>query len=75
MGKQKVTVMICDNPECSESGPQIVTDQEPYAMGYHLGKGSMHHGGGGGPIPAVFACCRECILPALDAKIAEEWRR
>lgn len=65
--KHKAVVESCDNPDCSYE--EIVTKEEP-ARGYHLGKGFWSLGGGG-PIPAVYAHSKECIVPAIEAKIEE----
>lgn len=65
MAKQKATIEVCDNPECGNS--EIVTKDEP-ATGYHLGRG-FWVSGGGGPIPATYACSEECILPAVRANV------
>lgn len=68
MGKERATVMVCDNPRCETT--TIVTDVEPFAMGFYLGKGSWHHSGGGAAIPATYACKEECIVPAIEANVA-----
>lgn len=68
MAKRRVTVEVCDNPRC-DSRPQQVDSTEPYALGYHLGKGTWHDGG---PIPKTFACSEACITPAVRANIDRE---
>lgn len=72
MAKAKVWVMVCDNPRCPNE-PQITTEEDP-AMGYYFGKGTWVLGGGGGPIPAIFADTSECIKPAMDHMIEEAQR-
>lgn len=73
MAKERQTVEVCDNPTC-DSDPQVVDEQEPYAQGYHLGKGSWHLGGGG-PIPKTYACSSGCIAPAVLANIERDLGR
>lgn len=67
MAKQKVVVEVCDNPRC-DSEPQISTKEDP-ALGFYLGKGFWADGAGGGPLPATYACSKECIVPAINANI------
>ena len=66
MGKRKALMEQCDNPNCQTS---YEFDKEDPNPGYHLGKGVYVLGGGGGPIPATYACSTECIVPAIDANI------
>lgn len=68
--KIRVTVMVCDNPDCDDSYRH--TKEEP-AYGFHLGKGFWSQGGGG-PIPATYACSEECIGPAVMHMIREASR-
>lgn len=63
MGREKATVMVCDNPECRK---QFLHEKDEPALGYYFGKGMWHLGGGGGPILATYACSEECILPAIQ---------
>lgn len=65
MAKKRVTVQVCDNPTCAE---QYIDDGSQDVPGFHLGKGYWVSGGGG-PIPATYACSRECVVPAIDANI------
>jgi hypothetical protein len=65
MGIKKVTIMECDNPSCHNWF--FHTNDDP-APGYHLGKGFWVMGGGG-PIPATYACSPECIGVAVQANI------
>jgi len=69
MGKRRAEVMECDNPAC-RTPPRVTSRYEP-ALGYYLGRGTYHHEGGGGPIPAVYACSPECIGPAVEYVIRE----
>lgn len=69
MAKRKTVMEFCDNPECEYECE--VDAQEPSAPGYHLGKGHWNLGGGG-PIPATYACSEECITPAVLANIERD---
>lgn len=53
--------MACDNPNCLNRYEHTKDDPAP---GYHLGKGFWVEGGGG-PIPATYACSAVCIAPAI----------
>lgn len=66
MGKRKTTLIECDNPNCATA---YEYDKNDPAIGYHLGKGVQHAGGGGWPIPEVYACRKECIELAVLAAI------
>lgn len=70
MAKRKVTMEGCDNPECPTEYEHDAQDPSP---GYHLGKGYWSLGGGG-PIPATYACSEECIVPAVLAQIDRDLR-
>ncbi|QNJ55990.1 hypothetical protein SEA_RASPUTIA_100 [Microbacterium phage Rasputia] len=79
MAKQKITVEICDNPRCKKGDGQRpyseeIFPEDPSTMGYHLGKGHWVLGGGG-PIPATYACSKECIVPAIEAQIDRDMGR
>jgi hypothetical protein len=63
MARSKVTLETCDNPQCGYE-QMIDTSGEP-AQGYHFTKGFWVLGGGG-PIPAFYACSKACIVRALD---------
>jgi hypothetical protein len=67
---RKVTMLECDNPGCSNEYEHSKDDPAP---GYHLGKGYWIVGGGG-PIPATYACSPECITPAVLHNISEARR-
>lgn len=74
MAKKKITVEVCDNPRCKQGDSQFPYQEEVYpndtpSMGYHLGKGTWTHGGGGDYVPPTYACCAECIVPAVEANI------
>ena len=71
MGKQRVTMMVCDNPACRNRHEH--SKEEP-ALGYHLGKGFWADEGGGGPLTSVYACSTECITPAVMHVIRESRR-
>ena len=76
MSKKKVTVEVCDNPRCKQGDGQFpyqeeFSKEEP-AMGFHLGKGTWTHGGGGDYVPPTYACSKECIVPAIEANISRE---
>lgn len=71
MGKQRITVMVCDNPACGKQFPH--STEEP-AYGYHLGKGFWADDGGGGPLTSIYACSPECIVPAVMHSIKESRR-
>jgi len=64
MGKRKVTMMVCDNPECDNE--EEIFPGGP-TLGYHLGRGAWHNVRGGGPIPPTYACSIDCISPAVAA--------
>lgn len=66
MGKRSVPAMVCDNPDC---GKTTITSPEEPALGYYLGKGMYHLGGGGGPLPSLYACSEKCIVPAIREAI------
>ena len=68
MATERVTMMVCDAPGCDARYEH--SKYEP-AFGFHLGKGMWHNGGGGGPIPSVYACSIEHIGPAVDHVIQE----
>lgn len=69
MGKARVTVYICDNPECDTQS--VHTTAEP-AVGYHLG-GQAHLGDGiSVKLPKVYACQTTCVGPAIHAKAVEQ---
>jgi hypothetical protein len=68
MTQQKVIMMVCDNPTCRS---RYEHSKEEPALGYHLGKGLWADDGGGGPIPATYACSLECIGPAVEHTIRE----
>jgi hypothetical protein len=70
MGKRRVTVLECDNPDC-ESEP-VIEDGEPI-LGLHINGGVWHHSGGGGPIPKTYACSEACLLPAIVARFDAAW--
>lgn len=73
MGREKATVMVCDNPKCQK---ESITRPFDPALGFYLGKGMWHFGAGGGPIPATYACSKECILPAIEYQIdPDRWDR
>lgn len=65
MGKRKAVIMDCDNPRCDTSGEYDKNEPLP---GYHFSKG-MWVNAGGGPIPPLYACSKECIAPAVEAVI------
>lgn len=62
MGQRRATVARCDAPGCTVE--RVTSALEP-AIGYHLGKGQWATEGGGGPIPAIYACSEEHIAPAV----------
>lgn len=62
MAKKKATVMVCDNPGCSVAR---LTEKDDPALGFYFGKGVMHLGWGGGPIPETYACSEQCIAAAV----------
>lgn len=70
MAKKKVTVEVCDNPNCP-SEPQI-TEPSERAEGFYLGKGFWIHEASGRPIPATFACSWDCLMPAIESNIEKE---
>lgn len=65
--KTRETMEHCDNPDCNNS--YLVSRDEP-APGFHLGKG-FYVLGGGGPIPATYACSYSCIKLAIRHMIEE----
>ena len=65
MGVRKATIATCDNPECDN---EAETSRDDPAPGYYLGKGYWVLGGGG-PIPATYACSVECIAKAVQGQI------
>ena len=69
--KRRAMIEWCDNPNCRHQ--EVSTKDEP-ATGYHLGKGLINHGGGGGTIPAIYAHTLECIAPAVQHAIEESNR-
>ena len=69
MAKITKTFIACDNPKCSVSTED---DGEP-AMGIYINSGSVHHGGGGGPVAKVYACSEGCLGPAVMAVFDEAW--
>lgn len=64
MGKQRVTAMVCDNPDCEQ---MFIVDDEGIALGYYFGKGMWHGGAGGGPLPAIYVHKLDCLVPAVQA--------
>lgn len=56
-------MLSCDNPDCDN---EMETSKEEPAPGYHIGKGFWVMGGGG-PIPATYACSDECVGKAVIA--------
>lgn len=68
MAKVSRKFMDCDNPECSVSRED---DEIEVATGYYVQSGSVHHGGGGGPVAKVYACSEECLGPAVTAVLYE----
>lgn len=73
MAKRKITVEVCDNPRCKKGEGEFPYQEETYphesTMGYHLGKGTWVHGGGGDYVPPTYACSADCIVPAIEANI------
>lgn len=68
MGKARVTIYICDNPECDN---QVVhTTAEP-ALGYHL-SGQVHLSDISVKLPKTYACSTACIGAAVHAKAVEQ---
>lgn len=65
MAKRRETVERCDAPGCDYF--EVVFTGES-AMGYHFGRGFWVQGGGG-PIPAFYACSEEHIVSAMQAVI------
>lgn len=63
--KERVTIQTCDNPQCGE---WFIDSREEPAPGYHLGSGFWCMGGGG-PIPATYACSVDCIAPGIRHNI------
>jgi len=70
MAQRRATVQSCDNPECDYE--EVVVPGETPPFGYYLTKGQYHTSSGGGPLPKVYACCIDCLVPALSARIVEE---
>lgn len=70
MASIRTIMYLCDNPQCLSR--QEHSKDEP-ALGYHISGGAWHLGGGGGPIPATYACSVPCITPAIEARIKETW--
>ncbi len=70
MAKEKVEIEVCDAPGCAST--EITTKDEP-ALGYYIFKGMWRGGGGGSPIPRVFACSTEHLGPAVEARLKETW--
>lgn len=68
MGKARVTIYICDNPDCGARN--LHTPEEP-ALGFHLTNVQVHAQDGGFKTGKVYACSTECIVPAILAKVPE----
>lgn len=66
MGLRRVTFLECDNPACNSEYEHSRDDPAP---GYHI-KGYWALGGGG-PVPATYACSIECLAPAVAHRIQE----
>jgi hypothetical protein len=67
MPTRKVTIVECDNPECDSE----YIDGEEDGIGYHFLKGYQIDGGGGWPIPKVYACSKDCLAPAIEAVVMQ----
>ncbi len=65
MSKSRAMIEYCDNPTCDTH--YIVFENEP-SPGYRF-KGGSWEVGGGGPIPAFYACSEDCIVPAMKQVI------
>lgn len=64
MGKARVTIYICDNPECGAR--HMHTTAEP-AMGFHLSSAQYHLPDGSWKIGKLYACSAECLAKAINA--------
>lgn len=70
MAKAVKKFMICDNPKCNSAHED---DEIAVVLGYYIQSGSVHQGGGGGPVAKVYACSEECLGPAVTAVFYEAY--
>lgn len=70
MATMKIEIITCDNPDCDTEERY---DKDDLPTGYHL-SGGIFIMNGGGPIPKVYACSEDCLVPAINAAIDEAWR-
>lgn len=70
--KKQTTVEYCDNPICTN--PPIILEPEAELFGYRFGPGRYDDGGGGGPLPELYVCSLDCLVPAVEHAIKELWK-
>ena len=65
MATGRVSVIICDNPDCRKSQPA-----EGY-VGFQFRGVSFQHESGRDHVTTVDACSTECVVPAINQRLDE----
>lgn len=72
MAKLKVITETCDNPACGKVSVGELPGYKP--DGIYIQRGEWHLDAGG-PLARTFACSWECLGPAAEARVDEEWHK
>lgn len=64
MGKTRITIAVCDNPDCKE---QRIHSAAAPAQGFHLNSARYNLPDGSWLIGKLFACTADCLAKAIDA--------